>query len=200
MNDLLVNSLRMRPDRIIVGEIRREKQAEVLFEAMHTGHSVYSTLHADSIQTVIKRLENDPINVPRAMIRSLDILSVQTIHHRGGQRWRRARELTEIVGIDQRTGNLDYTTVFEWEPSDDRFRENLGQSQVLDAVAERRGWTDVDLRRELRRRQRILRFARLRDLTEYEAFTALVTDYYTDPDPLLARADAALGGTAASSN
>jgi flagellar protein FlaI len=199
MYELLRSALRHRPEYIIVGEVRGS-EAMTLFQAMNTGHATYSTLHADSIQTVIKRLENDPINVPRAMIRSLDILTVQTIHHRGGQRWRRARELTEIVGIDQRTGNLDYTTVFEWEPSDDRFRENLGQSQVLDAVAERRGWTDVDLRRELRRRQRILRFARLRDLTEYEAFTALVTDYYTDPDPLLARADAALGGTAASSN
>ncbi|MFB6361648.1 MAG: type II/IV secretion system ATPase subunit [Halobacteriales archaeon] len=199
MYELLRSALRHRPEYIIVGEVRGS-EAMTLFQAMNTGHATYSTLHADSIQTVIKRLENDPINVPRAMIRSLDILSVQTIHHRGGERWRRARELTEIVGVDQRTGDLDYTTVFEWEPSDDRFRKNLGQSQVLEVVAERRGWTGAELRRELRERQRILRFARLRDLTDYEPFTALVTDYYTDPDPLLARADAALGGTAASSS
>ncbi|MFB6356099.1 MAG: CpaF family protein, partial [bacterium] len=63
--DLLRNSLRMRPDRIIVGEIRRERQAEVLFEAMHTGHSVYSTLHADTAEQTIRRLINPPINVPK---------------------------------------------------------------------------------------------------------------------------------------
>jgi flagellar protein FlaI len=48
MLDLLVNALRMRPDRIVMGEIRRKREAEVLFEAMHTGHSVYSTMHADT--------------------------------------------------------------------------------------------------------------------------------------------------------
>ena len=64
MLDLLINSLRMRPDRIILGEIRRQRDAEVLFEAMHTGHSVYATLHADSVAETISRLINPPINVP----------------------------------------------------------------------------------------------------------------------------------------
>jgi flagellar protein FlaI len=64
MLDLLVNSLRMRPDRIILGEIRRQKEAEVLFEAMHTGHSVYSTVHADTASETIRRLTNPPISVP----------------------------------------------------------------------------------------------------------------------------------------
>ena len=61
MLDLLVNSLRMRPDRIVLGEMRRKEQAEVLFEAMHTGHSVYSTVHANSISETIQRLTNPPI-------------------------------------------------------------------------------------------------------------------------------------------
>ncbi|MCX6775600.1 MAG: type II/IV secretion system ATPase subunit, partial [Candidatus Micrarchaeota archaeon] len=47
MLDLMMTSLRMRPDRIVVGEIRRRREAEVLFEAMHTGHAVCSTMHAD---------------------------------------------------------------------------------------------------------------------------------------------------------
>ncbi|MCX6804298.1 MAG: CpaF/VirB11 family protein, partial [Candidatus Diapherotrites archaeon] len=68
MLDLLVNSLRMRPDRIIVGEIRRRKEAEVMFEAMHTGHSVYSTLHANTSDETIRRLTNPPINIPQSML------------------------------------------------------------------------------------------------------------------------------------
>ena len=52
MLDLLVNSLRMRPDRILVGEIRRKREAEVLFEAIHTGHSVYATVHANSMSFI----------------------------------------------------------------------------------------------------------------------------------------------------
>ncbi|MFT4945738.1 MAG: flagellar protein FlaI, partial [Halovenus sp.] len=73
MYDLLRSSLRHRPEYILVGEVRGE-EAMTLFQAMNTGHTTYSTLHADSVQTVINRLENDPINVPRAMVSSLDIL------------------------------------------------------------------------------------------------------------------------------
>src|SRR3989338_1033309 len=58
MLQLLINSLRMRPDRIVLGEIRKGDQAEVLFEAMHTGHSVYATVHADSVAATIERLMN----------------------------------------------------------------------------------------------------------------------------------------------
>src|SRR3989338_4302680 len=69
MLDLIVNSLRMRPDRIIVGEIRRKKEAEVLFEAMHTGHSVYGTLHANNVRETINRLTNPPIDLPKQLYR-----------------------------------------------------------------------------------------------------------------------------------
>ncbi|MDY6778476.1 MAG: type II/IV secretion system ATPase subunit, partial [Candidatus Nanohaloarchaea archaeon] len=94
MNDLLVNSLRMRPDRIIVGEIRREKQAEVLFEAMHTGHSVYSTLHADTAMQTIRRLINPPINVPKTLIEAVD-LNVVMFRDRK-RNIRRAMQVSEV--------------------------------------------------------------------------------------------------------
>jgi len=194
MYDLLRSALRHRPEYIIVGEVRGA-EASTLFQAMNTGHTTFSTLHADTIQTVINRLENDPINVPRAMIQSLDILSVQAIHHRGGDRVRRARELTEIVGIDQRTGDLDYASVFDWQPTTDRFRGNLEQSQVLDEIADEHGWTMDELRGELRNRQRVLRFAQELDVTDYQNFTAMVTEYYADPDAVLARVDGRMDET-----
>jgi len=65
MLDLIVNSLRMRPDRVVVGEIRKKREAEVLFEAMHTGHSVYATLHANDSEEVITRLTNPPIDISK---------------------------------------------------------------------------------------------------------------------------------------
>ena len=70
MLDLLVNSLRMRPDRIVLGEIRRKEEAEVLFEAMHTGHSVYSTVHAETVAETIQRLVYPPIEVPANLLPS----------------------------------------------------------------------------------------------------------------------------------
>src|SRR3989339_290729 len=86
MLDLIVNSLRMRPDRIIVGEIRRKREAEVLFEAMHTGHSVYGTLHANNVKETINRLTNPPIELPKQILSAIGLIVVQNLNRRLGKR------------------------------------------------------------------------------------------------------------------
>ena len=95
MLDLIVNSLRMRPDRIIVGEIRRRAEAEVLFEAMHTGHSVYGTLHANNERETINRLTNPPIDLPKQILSALSLVIVQHINRRTGKR--RTLQIAEIL-------------------------------------------------------------------------------------------------------
>ncbi len=95
MLDLVVNSLRMRPDRIIMGEIRRKREAEVLFEAMHTGHSVYGTLHANNVKETIIRLTNPPIDIPKTLISSLSLIVVQNRNRRTG--FRRTLQIAEIL-------------------------------------------------------------------------------------------------------
>ena len=95
MLDLVVNSLRMRPDRIIVGEIRRKREAEVLFEAMHTGHSVYGTLHANSVRETVIRLTNPPIDLPKQLLSALSLVVVQHINRRIGRR--RTLQIAEIL-------------------------------------------------------------------------------------------------------
>jgi len=95
MLDLIVNSLRMRPDRIIVGEIRRRAEAEVLFEAMHTGHSVYGTLHANNARETINRLTNPPIDLPKQILSALSLVIVQHINRRTGKR--RTLQIAEIL-------------------------------------------------------------------------------------------------------
>ena len=188
MYDLLRSALRHRPEYIIVGEVRG-KEAMTLFQAMNTGHTTYSTMHADSIQTVINRLENDPINVPRAMIQSLDILSIQRISHLAGERVRRTRNVSEIIGIDQRSGDLDYQSVFSWEPAEDTFRNSIAQSHVLQSIQDEHGWSRIDLRQEIRNRMRVLRYAQEQKITDYQTFTALINEYYTDPDAVLDRVE-----------
>jgi len=91
---------------------------------MNTGHTTFSTMHADSVQTVINRLENEPINVPRPMVQSLDVLCVQVLGQSGGERVRRAKTIAEIEGIDQRTGELDYSNSYAWDSVDDSFRSS----------------------------------------------------------------------------
>ncbi len=184
MYDLLRSALRHRPEYIIVGEVRGE-EAMTLFQAMNTGHTTYSTMHADSVQTAINRLENEPINVPRAMIQSLDILCVQTLTYVDDERVRRNRVIAEIEGIDQRTGDLDYSTAFEWRPTEDRFVEQ--DSAVLDEIREDRGWSRSELLRELRNRKRVLQYLVERGITDYRQFTALINEYYANPEHVVER-------------
>ena len=184
MYDLLRSALRHRPEYIIVGEVRGE-EAITLFQAMNTGHTTFSTMHADSIETVINRLENEPINVPRAMVQSLDMLSVQTLTRSDDQRVRRAKTIGEIGGIDQRTGELDYSSAFEWRADEDEFRRN--DSILLEEIAEDRGWSRSELLREIRRRERFLELCRRLGVGDYRQFTALVNEYYADPERVMDR-------------
>lgn len=188
MYDLLRSSLRHRPEYIIVGEVRGE-EAITLFQAMNTGHTTYSTMHADSVQMVINRLENEPINVPRAMIQSLDILSIQRISHIGGNRVRRTQTIGEILDVDQRTGDLDYMNVFQWDPTEDRFQDDSEQSHLLEQIRKEHGWSKTDLRRELRNRRQVLKYAREKNVTDYQRFTAIVREYYSNPNAVLERID-----------
>jgi archaeal flagellar protein FlaI len=95
MLDLVINSLRMRPDRILVGEIRRRAEAEVLFEAMHTGHSVYGTLHANNVRETVNRLTQPPIGLPKQILSALSMIVVQNINRRNGQR--RTLQIGEVI-------------------------------------------------------------------------------------------------------
>jgi flagellar protein FlaI len=190
MYDLLRSALRHRPEFIIVGEVRGA-EAVTLFQAMNTGHTTFSTMHADSVETVINRLENEPINVPRAMVQSLDLLCVQTLTRFDGERVRRSKGIGEIGSIDQRTGELDYSNAFAWDAETDSF--DRYDSTLLDEIRSDRGWSQTQLRREVRNRERFLRFLSERGVNDYRKFTALVNEYYVHPDRVMRRVDEARG-------
>ncbi|MFH1294329.1 MAG: ATPase, T2SS/T4P/T4SS family, partial [Candidatus Aenigmatarchaeota archaeon] len=129
MLDLMVNSLRMRPDRILVGEIRRSREAETLFEAIHTGHSVYSTIHANTAEETIRRLTNPPISIPESMLGALDIIAVM---HR--DRRRDIRRVLEVAEIASSSGDLkaELNITHRWVPSRDKIMEMDKPSRTLD--------------------------------------------------------------------
>ena len=94
--DLMKAALRQRPEYILVGEIRG-KEAYVLFQAMATGHTTYSTVHADSAKSLIHRLEGKPIDIPRVMLQSLDVVSIHITTRVKGKRVRRSKQIIEIT-------------------------------------------------------------------------------------------------------
>ncbi len=183
MYELLRAALRQRPEFILLGEVRG-KEAYVLFQAMATGHTTFSTMHADNVASVVHRLESPPINVPRIMLQALDIVCIQCQVRVGGQRVRRCKTLTEIIGVDTRTGELITNEVFKWISASDEF-DYSGRSYILDRIMDDRGWTEEKIKTELRNRQEILEWMRLKSVSFYEDVAKIVVGYYREPDKMM---------------
>jgi len=177
MYELLRQALRQRPEYIIVGEIRG-KEAMTLFQAINTGHTTYSTMHADSVDTVISRLEGDPINIPRVMIQALDILCIQKMIIRGDKRVRRLDSIVEFIGIDPKTQDLRFNELYAWDPKNDIFR-NSGKSFVLEDIMVSRNWDEKQLNAELENRRKVLEYMAEKEMDEYE-IVSLIRSYYAD--------------------
>ena len=184
MYDLLRAALRQRPEYLLVGEVRG-KEALTLFQAMSTGHTTYSTMHADSIDRVIHRLENPPISVPRTMIEALDIVSVQAqTYTASGKRVRRCTALVEISEIDPVTKILKTVDIFKWDPSTDTFPE-VGISKALDDIRLRRAWSPQELQRQLKQRQRVLEYLMENKINEFNKVAHMIHAFQARPDKVI---------------
>lgn len=183
MYELLRTALRQRPEVIIVGEVRG-KEALTMFQAMSTGHTCYSTMHAGSIQEMVHRLEGEPINVPHHMLSAMDIVCLQLLTYYRDQRVRRNQSVVEIAGIDPSTGSLRTNRIFERNPLTDEF-ERVGESNVLREIAKERGWSAIELERELRRRQEVLGFLLKNNIKRMHEVAAVFRQYYFEPEKVM---------------
>jgi len=182
MYDLLKAALRQRPEYLIVGEVRGQ-EAITLFQAMSTGHTSFSTLHADSVDSTIHRLEYPPLSVPRSMMQALDVFAIQSQVFIGKKRERRNFEITENLGIDPITKNIKTMKVFEWIPAKDSFT-GLGaslSSKILDDIAKFNAWSKEKLRAELETRKTLLTLMAARAVTP-EEFIAAIRAYQVNPE------------------
>ncbi len=185
MFQLLKNALRQRPEYIVVGEVRG-KEAYSLFQAMATGHAAYGTMHADSVDAVIHRLESDPINIPRSLLEALDVVCVQIQTRVGGKRVRRTKQITEVVGLDPNTREILTNEVFRWEPSTDEF-EFSGISYALERIAAETGVEPREVMAEMERRIQLINHLVDAEVREYDEVTKWIKDYYKDPDKTRAK-------------
>jgi flagellar protein FlaI len=185
MFDLLKAALRQRPEYILVGEIRGQ-EAVVLFQAMATGHTVYSTMHADSIFSVVHRLEGDPISIPRIQLQALDIVAIQGLMRIGRKRVRRVKKVVEVVGIDPTTEDILTNEVFNWNPRKDSF-DYFGKGHILDRIAEQRNLTDRELDEEFNKRRDVIQWMAENGIKHYVEVGEIIAAYYKDPDTLIER-------------
>ncbi|WP_050034120.1 ATPase, T2SS/T4P/T4SS family [Halorubrum halophilum] len=182
--DLLEAALRQRPDYIVMGEIRGE-EGRTAFQVMSTGHTTYTTFHADSVGEVLKRFTTDPINVSKTMFTALDLVSVQTSTRVQGKKVRRNKSLTEINHYDAENDEINVQDVFQWQAETDEFLQ-MGDSNTLEDIMFDRGWSRETLNDELQKRRVVLAYLIDRGLNSYAQVAATFQAFINDPETVLA--------------
>lgn len=185
MIDLVVNSLRMRPDRIVLGEIRRQREAEVLFEAMHTGHSVYATLHADRAEQAKTRLISPPIALPEEVLEALHLVVVQYRHRRQGIR--RTLEVAELVPTVSNTGKsgVSVNVIYKWKPRKDEFAAAWDATRLYDTINLYTGMTKQEVMEDLAEKKTVLNYMLEKNIKTADEVGAFVANYYHDSNAVL---------------
>lgn len=185
MNDLVKNSLRQRPDRIIVGEVRGS-EAITLFTALNTGHSGFGTLHSNDARETITRLTNAPMSVPNIMISAIDFIIMQNrIYRSDGVSFRRISEVAEVSGIEE--GVIQLNKIFEWDPQSDTIK-NVGiTSKTLTEIANVSGNSLNSLYNEIKNREIVLQHMVDQNIRSIRDVSTVLEMYYLDSQKVLNR-------------
>lgn len=179
--DLLRAALRQRPDILIVGETRG-REAYTLFQAMATGHGGYSSIHADSVEATLTRLVSAPMDVPKALIaNTLDIITLQLKMRFNDKSIRRIMQISEIAGLDERTGEIKTHEIFKWSPNDDR-HEFSGNSIVLNKIKEKTGISDDQITYELKKRKTALEWLTENNIRDHKEVMKNILEFYSNSD------------------
>jgi flagellar protein FlaI len=192
MLQLMINALRMRPDRIIVGEIRRGKEAQVLFEAVNTGHSVYSTLHANTADETFRRLVNPPIDIPVALLGSLQLIAVMHRDRRKGIR--RVLEVAELIptaGVKQM--GIELNVIFRWLAADDTITELSKSYRAISDIKLYSGMSDEDIAKDIEDKKKVLQWLVLNKVKDIHEVGKMVSEYYRNRDELMKMVEKEIG-------
>jgi flagellar protein FlaI len=179
MEDLLINSLRMRPDRILVGEVRRKAEAETMFEAIHTGHSCYGTFHANNSKEAVARLTNEPVDVPKPLLPAINLMLVQFRNRRTGKR--RTLEVAEILD------DCSASVIYQYDAKNDQVVKKAEATRFVQDLILFTGLSESELAEDLKAKQAIIDLLVKKDITNVETLGKAIADYYEDKDALFKR-------------
>jgi flagellar protein FlaI len=177
--DLLKESFRQNPDYVVVGEVRG-KEAYVMFQGMASGHASMGTIHAGSVEDVMKRLQTPPIELSPSLIESLDLMIIMTNAREKGKSARRVKEVDEIQSIDSRTGIAHTKKIFTWIPSEDSLQDALQESILLQKISFAEGVQLQKTLSEVNDRKSVLSWMHKAGITDYEHVCDVINLYYKD--------------------
>lgn len=183
MRNLLINSLRMRPDRILVGEVRRSEEAEVMFEAMHTGHPVMATLHAETADQVYKRMTNPPISTPQVLFESLHLVFVMFRDRRTGIR--RMFELCELLPAPMREGKISAPTLnclYKWFSVNDTFSKENESFRLMTDLQTFTRMNEQEIKKDLKNREKVLNWLVENKIRDMDSVSKVIANYMKNPE------------------
>ena len=178
--ELIKSGVRHRPDYIIVGEIRGS-EAYVMFQAMATGHGGLCTMHADSLDSASKRLQQKPMNIPPAYLSLMNCaLVIKRVKDKvTGQSMRRA------ISIEEISSSTAPNAVTTWNPKSDYFEHSFGTSKNLKKISEHTGDEFDEVLKEHHKRTKILKWMSSNNIREHKTVTEMIRKYYNDPNSVL---------------
>ena len=176
--DLVKTAMRHRPDILIVGEVRGE-EAYTLFQALATGHGGMCTMHAENLDSSIKRLTSKPMEIATSYIPLMNIImSVQRVHlEKNGER----RVNRRVLAVDEIANYDDYRNTFKWNPVKDEHPAYLEDSILLSKIAEKTGLGKKELLKEIEHRVNVLHWMRDQNIRSYKDVAAIIAEYSTRP-------------------
>ena len=179
--DLVKTSMRHRPDILIVGEIRGE-EAYVLFQALATGHGGMATMHAENIDSAVKRLTSKPMEIAPAYIPLMNIvLSIQRIHLiKNGEK----KAVRRVINVNEIADYEKYRTPISWEPAQDIHETRFDKSVLLTSISQKRGVTKQELIEEIGKRKDVLHWMIEKNIRSYKDVAAIIGEYYARPNQI----------------
>ena len=179
--DLIKSGVRHRPDYIVVGEIRGS-EAYVMFQAMATGHGGLCTMHADSLESASKRLQQKPMDIPASYMALMNCsIVIRRVKGQDGKSTRRAVSVQEIKAADS------YHTAFKWEPKSDYFIPDLENSELVNRISEQTGKTHDEILEEYERRIIVLKSLTQKGIRRYDKVADAIGKYYRDPQAAITK-------------
>ncbi len=175
--NLMINALRQRPDIILVGEIRIEKDAETMFEAIHTGHAVYGTVHADNAADTIVRMTNPPIAIPKILMNALGAVLVQFRHRSRGIR--RTLEFAEVLSSG------DVNVNYRWNLKSDKFSQLSDLTHLAEVVALYGGLSRNEIADDVGNKAKILTWMADNNVISINDSGQVVAEYYKNKSRIL---------------
>jgi flagellar protein FlaI len=181
--DLLKNAFRQRPTYIVLGEVRGS-EGRTLFQAMSSGHTTYTTFHANNANELVQRFTGDQIGVDKPAFEQLDLVCNQESVHVDGDKVRRSTEMKEVVGYDDDSQDVEFRDMYQWDPHTDSY-DKADQSKVLKDIRYKSGWSKTEFAREFQKRQVVLAYLVREGFSEYSEVAGTIQAFMNAPDTIL---------------